>query len=70
MSANTKQKETHVLTETFSPEASSDADVAADQNLPGPAVVGQIVLVGVRHRLEYMERYLVELQRHTHTHTL
>lgn len=43
---------THLLTETFSTEAVSDARVAADQNLPGSAVVRQIVFVGVRHRLE------------------
>lgn len=50
--------ETHLLAETSSTDAASDARVAAYQNLPGSAVVGQVIFVGVSHRLENMEIYL------------
>lgn len=49
-----KIKNNHI-TETLGSKAASDADVAADQNLPGPAFIRQVVFVGVRQRLENTE---------------
>lgn len=53
------ETETHQLAETSGTYAASDAGVAAKQNLPGSAVVGQIVFVGVSHRLGNIEIYLM-----------
>lgn len=54
---------TYQLAETSSTDAASDARVAANQNLPGPAFVGQTVLVGVRQRLEDIK---VHFMRYKH----
>lgn len=56
--------ETHQLAETSRMDAASDARVAANQNLPRLAVVRQIVFVGVSHRLENMETYLVRAKQY------
>lgn len=55
-SKNIKKKTNHI-TETPGSKAASDADVAPDQNLPGPAFIRQVVFVGVRQRLENTEVY-------------
>lgn len=54
---------THHITETSRTNAAPDAGMAADQNLPGLALVRQSVLVGVRHSLEHMERDLVRVEQ-------
>lgn len=51
--------QTHQLTEASGSQAASDARVAANQNLLGAAVVGQIVFVGVSQRLENMGVFVV-----------
>lgn len=51
--------QTHQLAEASSSQAASDARVAADQNLLGAAVVGQIVFVGVSQRLENTSMFVV-----------
>ncbi len=61
MSSKTK---THQLAEACGTEAASDARVAANQNLPWLAVVRQIVFVGVTHRLENTETYLVRAEQY------
>lgn len=57
------------VAETSSTDAASDARVTANQNLPGLAVVGQIVFVGVSHCLENMETYLVRAEHKCYLHT-
>lgn len=47
------------LLEASASHATSDARVAANQNLPGSAVVGQTVFVGVSHRLRKTLRHSV-----------
>lgn len=57
------------MAETSSTDTASDARVTANQNLPGLAVVGQIVFVGVSHCLENMETYLVRAEHKCYLHT-
>lgn len=55
--------ETHHFAETSSPYAAPDACMAANQNLPGSAVVGQVVLGGVSVGLEMHQKYLARDER-------